>query len=116
MVILTVLLRKRIRYIAELLLEAGAEVVLTRYRICDEVMRVALQEDVDVVGMGFYSAGYEYDIPMVLKGIKESGKDIKLIIGGIIPSDEIPRLKEMGVSGVFGPGSPVEEVLKCIAS
>ena len=105
-----------IRYVAEVLQDAGMEVIFIRYRTCDQVARVALQEDVDVVGMSFYSSGYTYDIPVVLKLLKEKGKEVKLVIGGIIPSDEVPQLKEMGVSAVFGPDTPTEEVIKCITS
>jgi methylmalonyl-CoA mutase C-terminal domain/subunit len=105
-----------IRYVAEVLQDAGMEVIFIRYRICDQVARVALQEDVDVVGMSFYSSGHSYDIPVVLKLLKEKGKEVKLVIGGIIPSDEVPALKEMGVSGVFGPDTPTDEVIKCITA
>jgi methylmalonyl-CoA mutase C-terminal domain/subunit len=105
-----------IRYMAEVLQEAGMEVIFIRYRICDQVARVALEEDVDVIGMSFYSSGYSYDIPVVLKQLREKGKEAKLVIGGIIPSDEVPELMEMGVSGVFGPDTPTEKVIQCITS
>ena len=105
-----------IRYMAEVLQEAGMEVIFIRYRICDQVARVALEEDVDVIGMSFYSSGYSYDIPVVLEQLKEKGKEAKVVIGGIIPSDEVPELMEMGVSGVFGPDTPTEKVIQCITS
>jgi len=105
-----------IRYIAEVLRDAGMEVIFIRYRICDQVARVALEEDVDVIGMSFYSSGYTYDIPVVLKLLNEKGKKVKFILGGIIPSDEVPRLTEMGVSGVFGPDTPTNKVIQCITS
>ena len=47
---------------------------------------------------------------------KEKGKKVKFLVGGIIPSDEVPRLEEMGVSAVFGPDTPTDEVIKCITS
>ena len=103
-----------IRYMAEVLQDAGMEVVFIRYRICDQVARVALEEDVDVIGMSFYSSGYSYDVPVVLQQLKEKGKKVKLVLGGIIPSDEVPQLMEMGVNGVFGPDTPTEEVIRCI--
>lgn len=105
-----------VRYMAEVLQDAGMEVIFIRYRICDQVTRVALEEDVDVIGMSFYSSGYSYDVPKVLKQLKEKGKEAKMVLGGIIPSDEVPQLMEMGVSGVFGPGTPTEEVIKCITA
>jgi len=105
-----------IRYMAEVLQDAGMEVIFIRYRICDQVARVALEEDVDVIGLSFYSSGYSYDVPVVLKQLKEKGKEVKVVIGGIIPSDEVPELMKMGVSGVFGPDTPTAEVLKCITA
>ena len=105
-----------IRYIAEVLRDAGMEIIFIRYRICEEVAKTALQEDVDVIGMGFYSSGYSHDIPVVLNILKEKGKKVKFLVGGIIPSDEVPRLEEMGVSAVFGPDTPTDEVIKCITS
>lgn len=103
-----------IRYMAEILQDAGMEVIFIRYRICDQVVRVALEEDVDVIGMSFYSSGYSYDVPFVLGQLKEKDKKVKLVLGGIIPSDEVPQLMEMGVSGVFGPDTPTEDVIQCI--
>ena len=105
-----------IRYMAEILQDAGLEVIFIRYRICDQIARVALEEDVDVIGMSFYSSGYSHDIPVVLKQLKEKGKEAKVVIGGIIPSDEVPQLLEMGVSGVFGPDTPTAEVIQCITA
>jgi methylmalonyl-CoA mutase cobalamin-binding domain/chain len=101
-----------IRYIAEVFRDLGKEVVFIRYRVCEEVVEIALQEDVDVIGMGFYSSGYAHDIPAVLKGLKEKGKKVKFLVGGIIPSDEIEALKEMGVDAIFGPDTPTEDVIK----
>ena len=101
-----------IRYIAEILRDAGMEVIFIRYGICEEVARIALQEDVDVLGMGFYSSGYEHDIPLVLKALKEKGKKLKFMVGGIISRDEVPSLKKIGVDAIFGPGTPTEEVIK----
>ena len=101
-----------IRYVAEVLRDAGMEVIFIRYRICDEVAKIALEEDVNAIGMSFYSSGYSYDIPIILDKLKEKGKKVTFLVGGIIPSDEIPRLKKMGVDAVFGPGTPTREVLK----
>jgi methylmalonyl-CoA mutase C-terminal domain/subunit len=105
-----------VRYIAEVLRDAGMEVIFIRYRICDEVSKIALEEDVDVIGMSFYSSGYIFDVPAVLDALNARGKKVKLIIGGIIPSDEAPRLMEIGVAGIFGPDTPTEEVIACISS
>ncbi len=105
-----------IRYMAEVLQDAGMEVIFIRYRICDQVAKVALEEDVDVIGLSFYSSGYSYDVPVVLEQLKERGKEAKVVIGGIIPSDEVPALMAMGISGVFGPDTRTEDVIKCITA
>jgi len=90
------------------------EVIFIRYRICEEVAKIALEEDVNVIGMSFYSSGYSNDIPIILNTLKEKGKKVTFLVGGIIPSDEIPKLKEIGVDAFFGPDTPTEEVIKCI--
>jgi len=105
-----------IRYIAEVLRDAGMEVIFVRYRICEEVAEIAIQEDVDVVAMSFYSSGYAHDIPVVVNMLKEKSQKVKFLVGGIIPTDEVDNLMKMGVSGVFGPDSKTEEVIKCITS
>jgi methylmalonyl-CoA mutase C-terminal domain/subunit len=105
-----------VRYIAEVLRDAGMEVIFIRYRIWKEVSKIALEEDVDVIGMSFYSSGYTYDVPEVLQALKAKGKKVKFILGGIIPSDEAPKLMEIGVDGIFGPDTPTEEVIRCIRS
>lgn len=103
-----------IRYIAEVLRDAGMEIIFVRYRICEEVAKIAIQEDVNVIGMSFYSSGYTHDIPVVLDLLNKRGKKVKFFVGGIIPTDEVDHLMKMGVSGVFGPGTPTDEVIKSI--
>ena len=105
-----------LRYIATVLRDSGMEVIFIRYRICDEVTKVALQEDVDVVGMSFYSSGYLHDVPQVLRALKKNNKAVKFIVGGTIPTEDWPMLKEAGVSGIFVAGMPIQEVIKCITS
>ncbi len=101
-----------IRFIAEALRDAGMEVIFIRYKICEEVAEIALQEDVDALGMGCYSSGYEYDLPLVLDALKKKGKKVKFMVGGIISADEAPELKAKGVDAIFGPGTPTEEILR----
>jgi methylmalonyl-CoA mutase C-terminal domain/subunit len=107
-----------VRYIAGTLRDAGMEVIFIRYRICDEVAKVALQEDVDVVGMSFYGSGYRYDVPRVINLLKEKGKKAKYIVGGTIPKEDWDSLNEMGVldNGIFVPGIPTQKVIDCIIS
>jgi len=107
-----------LRYIAGVLRDAGMEVIYIRYRICDEVANVALQEDVDVVGMSFYGSGYLYDVPRVINLLKEKDKDAHFIVGGTIPREDWSNLIEMGIieNGIFVPGIPTKEVVNCIIS
>jgi methylmalonyl-CoA mutase C-terminal domain/subunit len=103
-----------LRYIAGVLRDAGMEVILMRYGICEEVARVARQENVDVVGMSFYGSGYRYDVPTVLTSLKEHNMPAKFIIGGTIPREDWPMLTEMGVEAIFVPGMKTEEIIQCI--
>ena len=84
---------KGVRYIAEVLRNEGMEVILIRYRIPEEVPKVALEEDVDVVGLSFYGPGIMHDTSVVLNKLKEEhGTDILVILGGIIPDEYKPYL------------------------
>ena len=105
-----------LRYIASVLMDAGMEVIFIRYRICEEVARVALMEDVDVVGMSFYGSGYLYDVPIVLRLLKENNKAVKFLLGGTIPTEDWSKLRGWGVNGIFVAGIPTEELIKCIIS
>jgi methylmalonyl-CoA mutase C-terminal domain/subunit len=107
-----------LRYIAGVLRDAGMEVIFIRYGICDEVAKVALQEDVDVVGMSFYGSGYRYDVPRVITLLKEKGKHAHFIVGGTIPKEDWSSLNKMGVleGGIFVQGIPTKEVVRCITS
>lgn len=104
-----------VRYLARKLREAGIEVIFTRYRSPGEIVNSALQEDVDVIGISFSVGGHSVISGEVIKSLQEKGMDnIPLIIGGIIPGDDMSELLGMGVSGVFGPGSCAGEVVEHI--
>lgn len=102
-----------VRYIARKLREAGMEVIFTRYRNPNEIVTSALQEDVDVIGISFSVGGHTVVSAEVIKSLKEKNiGSIPIIIGGIIPGDDMAELCEMGVSGVFGPGSSASEIIE----
>jgi len=105
-----------VRYLADVLQSAGMEVIFIRYRICDEVVKVALQEDVSIVGMSFYGSGYLHDVSAVIQAFKKNNKETGFIVGGTIPKGDWGKLKEMGVRGIFVPGSLTEDVVTCITS
>lgn len=104
------------KVIAQALRDAGMEVVYTGLRQTPEqIVSAALQEDVNVVGMSILSGAHGTLFPEVVNLLREKGAgDILVIGGGIIPEDDIPALKEAGVAEVFGPGTPLEKVVKYI--
>lgn len=104
-----------VRYIARKLVEAGAEVIFIRYGLPDEIVYAALQEDVDVIGISFSTGTPLSVVPKVMDLLKEQGvKDKVVIVGGIVPDDIVPQLKEAGVAGVFGPGSDPVDIIDII--
>lgn len=104
------------KVIAQALRDAGMEVVYTGLRQTPEqIAAAALQEDVDVVGMSILSGAHATLFPEVVNLLKKQGaSDILVVGGGIIPDEDIPELKEAGVSAIFTPGTPLEDVVKYI--
>ncbi len=104
------------KVIAQALRDAGMEVVYTGLRQTPEqIVSAALQEDVDVVGMSILSGAHGTLFPEVVNLLREKGAgDVLVVGGGIIPDDDIPALKEAGVAEVFGPGTPLANVVKYI--
>lgn len=99
-----------IKYLARLSRDAGMEVIYTRYSIVDEVIKQALEEDVDVIGLSFYGSGLMYDCRKVISLKKEKGIDnVIFIVGGTIMDDEREKLLAMGVDEVFQPNIGVPE-------
>ncbi len=104
-----------VRYIARKLLEAGEEVIFIRYGVPEEIVQAALQEDVDVIGISFSTGTPLAVIPKVMNLLKKKGvKDKVVIVGGIIPEDIVPKLREDGVAGIFGPGSAPADIIDTI--
>ncbi|HSO26650.1 MAG TPA: cobalamin B12-binding domain-containing protein [Anaerolineales bacterium] len=99
--------------VARALRDAGMEVIYTGLRQTPEMIaETALQEDVDVVGMSILSGAHMALAPRVLELLKANGQDyVKVFIGGIIPDEDSPRLKEMGVTGVYGPGTSMTVIV-----
>jgi len=104
------------KVIARGLKEAGMEVVYTGLRQTpEEIVRAAIQEDVDVVGLSILSGAHSYLFPEVMKLLKkEDAEDILVIAGGIIPEEDHSELKEIGVEGIFTPGTPINKIVKFI--
>ena len=100
------------KVLARGLRDEGFEVVYTGLRQTPEmVATAALQEDVDVVGLSILSGAHMTLVPRITKLLDEQGLDEVLVtVGGIIPDDDIPALKEAGVAEVFGPGTTIAQV------
>jgi methylmalonyl-CoA mutase C-terminal domain/subunit len=106
-----------IRYVAKELSNAGMEVIFTRYGLPDEIVRSAVQESVDVIGVSCSTGGHLY-VAEVLQNCfeKERLQGVKLIFGGIIPESDLPELKNRGVAAIFGPGASVKDIIREIVS
>jgi len=100
------------KVLARGLRDEGFEVVYTGLRQTPEmVATAALQEDVDVVGLSILSGAHMTLVPRITALLRDRGMDdILVTVGGIIPDDDIPALKEAGVAEVFGPGTTIREV------
>jgi len=98
------------KVIARALKDAGMEVVYTGLRQTPEqVVKAAVQEDADVIGVSILSGAHLELVPMLVNLMKEKGlNDVVLVVGGVIPPQDVPKLKEMGVDEVFLPGSSLK--------
>ena len=81
----------------------------------EQIVAAALQEDADAIGLSILSGAHMHICPRVLDLLKARGlDDVLLVVGGIIPDVDIPRLREMGVNGIFLPGTPMQEIIEFI--
>jgi len=104
------------KVVARALRDAGMEVIYTGLRQTPEmIVEAALQEDVDVIGLSILSGAHMALVPRILELMKAHDlNDVKLILGGIVPDEDIPVLEQMGVSGIFGPGSDTQQIIEHI--
>ncbi len=105
-----------IKVIAHALMDAGMEVIYTGLRQSPEqIVETAIQEDVDVIALSILSGAHDFLFPRIMELLKEKGVDDVLVIGGgIIPDEDIPTLKEIGIAEVFGPGTYTDDIVKYI--
>jgi methylmalonyl-CoA mutase C-terminal domain/subunit len=104
------------KVVARALRDAGMEVIYTGLRQTPEMIaEAALHEDVDVVGMSILSGAHMALAPRVLELIKANGQEhVKVFIGGIIPDEDVPKLLELGVAGIYGPGTITDHIVRDI--
>ncbi len=98
---------------ARALRDAGFEVIYTGLRQTPEMIaEAALQEDVDLIGLSILSGAHLEIFPRIMRTLEEMGVEALVFCGGIIPDEDIPALKKMGIRGVFGPGTSTQEIIR----
>ena len=104
------------KVIARALRDAGMEVIYTGLRQTPEMIAAAaLQEDVDAVGVSILSGAHNTLCPRIVSLLRAEGlKDTLVVLGGIVPKEDIPKLKELGVAEVFTPGAPTQGIIDFI--
>jgi methylmalonyl-CoA mutase C-terminal domain/subunit len=104
------------KVVARALRDAGMEVIYTGLRQTPEMIaEAALQEDVDVVGLSILSGAHMTLVPHILELLKANGQEqVRVFLGGIIPDQDVPRLNEMGVTGIYGPGASTDAIVNDI--
>jgi len=104
------------KIVARALRDAGMEVIYTGLRQTPEmVVRAALDEGVQCIGLSILSGAHNALFPKIMELLKAEGvKDVLVVGGGIIPEDDIPGLKEAGIGEIFGPGTPLDEIVEYI--
>ncbi|MBV9119588.1 MAG: cobalamin B12-binding domain-containing protein [Chloroflexi bacterium] len=102
------------KVVAMALRDAGMEVIYTGIKQTPEqIVRAAIQEDVDVVGLSCLSGAHNTLFPKVVKLLREQGAgDVLVTGGGIIPDEDVPYLKENGVDRIFGPGTSTKDIVE----
>ena len=92
------------------------EVIYTGLRQTPEqIVTAALQEDADVIGLSILSGAHMHICPRVMELLKEKGlEDVQVVVGGIIPDQDVPKLNAMGIRGIFIPGTPMQQIVDFI--
>lgn len=101
--------------VSSALRDAGFEVIYGGNMAPAEIAKTAVQEDVDVVGLSILSSNYMVLVSQTIKELKNHGKgDVMVLLGGIIYEEDFPALKEMGVTEIFTPGTPLPEIVEAV--
>ncbi|RKD95692.1 cobalamin B12-binding domain-containing protein [Halopiger aswanensis] len=97
--------------------DAGFEVIYSGlHKSPEEIVQAAVQEDVDVLGISILSGAHDTLVPKVMDGLAEYGakEDTLVLVGGVIPEEDRPELKEAGVAAIFGPGTSIQETVEFV--
>jgi methylmalonyl-CoA mutase C-terminal domain/subunit len=102
------------KVVARALRDAGMEVIYTGLRQTPEMIaEAALHEDVDAVGISILSGAHMALVPRLLELLRQQGQSkVAVLVGGIIPDEDVPALRQSGVAAVFGPGTPTSDVIE----
>jgi len=102
--------------VARALRDAGMEVIYLGNQLPQTIVETALQEDADVIGLSTLSGNHMTLAPEVVKVLRNEGLvDTTVVLGGTIPPDDVPKLKEAGIAEVFGPGTPLKKIIDFVS-
>ena len=108
-----------VKVVARALRDAGMEVIYTGlHKSPEQIIEAALQEDVDVIGLSSLSGSHMALFPRVIELLKQNEmiNDTLVVVGGIIPDVDVPKLNEIGIKGIFGPGTDTKGIVDFIKS
>jgi len=101
------------KVVARALRDAGFEVIYSGlHQTPEEIVEIAMQEDVDAVGLSCLSGAHMTLFPKVVELLKKKGLKVTVTCGGIIPEEDVPKLKSLGIAEVFGPGTPLTSIVE----
>ena len=104
-----------LKVVARTLRDAGMEVIYLGLRqTTDTIVAACEQEDADVIGLSMHNAGHLTLAPRMVQAVDQAGLDVPVVIGGIVPADDVPTLIDSGVAAVIGPGTSAEEVVAAV--
>ena len=104
-----------LRVVTRMLRDAGIEVIYLGLRqTTDMVVAAAIQEDADAVGLSLHNASHMTLAPKMVQALRDGGVDIPVIVGGIIPDDDVQPLLDAGVAAILGPGASAAEVAQAV--
>ncbi|MBW2285676.1 MAG: cobalamin B12-binding domain-containing protein [Deltaproteobacteria bacterium] len=102
--------------VARALRDAGMEVVYVGNQMPEGIVETAIQEDVDIIGLSTLSGNHMILAPEVMTLLKERGiEDTAVVLGGTIPPNEVHELKKTGIKAVFGPGTPLKDIIETLS-
>ncbi len=104
-----------LKIVARTLRDAGMEVIYLGLRqTADSIVAACEQEDADVIGLSMHNAGHLTLAPRMVQAVDHAGLDVPVVIGGIVPADDVATLIDSGVAAVIGPGASADEVVSAV--